>query len=365
VNSFIYNRLHQSRRRRAFTLVELLVVIAIIGILVALLLPAVQSAREAARRVACVNSIKQIGIALHNFEGTNGRLPPGLTQFANPRSGTSVHAFLLPYLEQGNIADQWQWDSSDLSQSNAQVLKNTQGGQQALSATVLPVFLCPSDQFAENPFQTTSTYVDAPQRGVWYAATSYAANSGTTGFWPQYNYLYDGMFSIVGASSRLPLVQNAKGGEKNRLVGYRFSQIVDGLSNTIAFGEKYHVDPVHERLWGSGCQDKLREPLHKWSGWACSGGWDCTGHIMGAMYYTSVSGGLPVPPINHRMRNNAACDYTEHDNRVQAWGSAHAGGANFLFGDGVVQFLSDSVDRKVFRAAALRREGEVVDADLL
>ncbi len=352
-------------RAHGFTLVELLVVIAIIGVLVALLLPAIQAARESARRITCANSLKQIGLALHSFENSNRRLPPAITQFASPRSGTSVHAFLLPYIEENSLADRWNWDNSNVNGSNQNVMKNLDGGSKALSATVIPTYICPSDFFAENPFQLTSTYVDAPKPGSWFAATSYAANAGTTGFWPQYNFKYDGMFSIVGQKSRLPLVTFAKSGEIDALNGYRLPQIIDGLSNTIAFGEKYHVDPKHEALWAGGCQSNMREPLHKWSGWACIGGWDCTGHVMGALYYQSVSSaGIPIPPINHRMSDRETCSYTNHDNRVACWGSGHTGGANFVFGDGAVQLLADEISRNIFQAAALRADGQLLSSEL-
>jgi prepilin-type N-terminal cleavage/methylation domain-containing protein/prepilin-type processing-associated H-X9-DG protein len=353
------------RQIRGFTLVELLVVIAIIGILVALLLPAIQAARESARRISCANNLKQIGLAIHNFEIAKRYMPPGMTQFASPRSGTSVHTFLLPYIEENALADEWTWDNTNIAGSNAAVQKNLDGGNKALSATIVPTYICPSDFFPENPFQTSSTYVDAPRPNSWFAATSYAANAGTTGFWPQYNFKYDGMFSIVGQKSRLPLVNNAKSGEVDKLKGYRFPQVLDGLSNTIAFGEKYHVDPRHEALWASGCQSDMREPLHKWAGWACIGGWDCTGHVMGAMYYQTVSSvGTPIPPINHRMSDRETCSYTNHDNRVGAWGSGHTGGANFVFGDGAIQFLANEIDRSVFQAAALRADGQILSDEL-
>jgi len=348
--------------RAAFTLVELLVVIAIIGILIALLLPAIQAARESARRITCTNNLKQVGIAIHTFEGVKRYMPPGLTQFQNPRAlGTPVHAFLLSGMEEHAIADRWVFDNPDLRGSNARVQDNLAGGRNAITAAVIPSFVCPSDFFEQNPFQTSSTYTDAPPSGSWFGATSYAANAGTTGFWPQYNFRFDGMFSIVG-NIRYPLdslaTQFAKQGEVGGLKGYKFIHVLDGLSKTIAFGEKYHVDPRHEALWNSGCQSTMREPLHKWSGWGCIGGWDCTGHIMGARYYSRAA----IPPINYRMRPNDPCDYTPHDDRIAAWGSGHVGGANFVFGDCAVQFLPNDIDSTVFKNLALRKNESVKEA---
>ena len=238
------------------------------------------------------------------------------------------------------------------------------GGPAALSATIIPLYLCPSDGFTANPFQTTSSYREAPPKGIWLAASSYAANTGTTGFWPSYSYQYDGMFSLVGHPSRLPRSENAQLGELGGLKGYRLNQIEDGLSKTIAFGEKYHIDPVHDAFWETDCSYYMREPLYQWSGWACGGKWDCTGHVFGAMYYSPVVFGRAVPPINHRMSPHDPCDYATHDNRVGGWGSGHPGGASFVFGDGSVRFLTNRVDLTVFRAAALRSDGEILDVDL-
>ena len=123
-----------SQRPRGFTLVELLVVIAIIGILIALLLPAVQAAREAARRLQCTNSLKQIGLAIHNYESTHRKYPPS---GAGPPGPSPLHhgffTFLLPYLEQGAIHDQYHWDQDWYTALN-----------QTATETDIGLLFCPS-----------------------------------------------------------------------------------------------------------------------------------------------------------------------------------------------------------------------------
>ena len=139
------SRNRSGRCPKAFTLVELLVVIAIIGILVSLLLPAVQAAREAARRMSCSNNLKQMGLALHNFQLQNNRFPPSwkATQPSSSGSidGWSTHALLLPFLEQGNVADHVDFQASYKLARTINV-----GGQEIpLSALRISTYLCPSE----------------------------------------------------------------------------------------------------------------------------------------------------------------------------------------------------------------------------
>jgi prepilin-type N-terminal cleavage/methylation domain-containing protein len=144
-------------RRNAFTLVELLVVIAIIGILIALLLPAVQGAREAARRSACVNNMKQIGLAMHQHHDTHGRLPYAVTTCCSEPGGTWVN-LILPFLEQQPLADQFDLSLNMFAAPNA-----------AAAQVIIPVMICPSDPTASRPvLPNRFPHNVSPQLGLWY-----------------------------------------------------------------------------------------------------------------------------------------------------------------------------------------------------
>ena len=150
-----------SYSRRGLTLVELLVVIAVIGILVALLLPAVQAARESARRTHCANNLKQLAVAAHNYHDTRGSIPPAFILVPTPSGsfagGTTLWVELFPYLEEQNL--QWAWDYSDYR-------NNLRGGRNATSAHVIEVLLCPSHPRLENPVDWTNVSQHWPVSGL-------------------------------------------------------------------------------------------------------------------------------------------------------------------------------------------------------
>jgi prepilin-type N-terminal cleavage/methylation domain-containing protein/prepilin-type processing-associated H-X9-DG protein len=206
-----------ARRSRGFTLVELLVVIAIIGILVALLLPAVQAAREAARRVSCLNNVTQTGLALHNFEFHFEALPPGVTNsdgpIRNEAEGTHVSWIvkILPYLEQNPLAQRFDQEAGAYADKNAQV-----------RATQIRTLLCPSDPgLATNKEGTV-------------ARSSYAG-------------CYHDVEAPINDDNHGLLFLNSK---------VRYSQIYDGSSSTILLGEA--LTAVDGLGWVSGTRDTLR-----------------------------------------------------------------------------------------------------------
>lgn len=192
--------------QRAFTLVELLVVIAIIGVLIALMLPAVQGARESARRSQCGNNLRQLALALHQFEAANRVFPKGVELLR----GWTFQARALPYLEQNARYDQIDWDAKDCWQANVDA------GGHGIPSQPLPVMNCPSDPLAG------SLYDD----GEWgfYAKGSYM---GVTGSRPMLSY--DGMLYV------------------NSTV--RMAECTDGASNTLLVGERGVINDDHDRPW--------------------------------------------------------------------------------------------------------------------
>ena len=313
-----------SSRRRAFTLIELLVVIAIIAILIALLLPAVQQAREAARRTQCKSQLKQIALAIHNYESTHTCFPPGQIRvsFATaPRvRGWSMYVQLLPYFEQGPLYSQWDF---------ANPLANETNGN---TAKILPVLLCPSATLSQNPFTKPS--------GVRYALTSYGGNGGTQSH-PPASTSGDGLFAGSGPPiTTPPTVQHGL---------IRIRDVIDGTSSTLLLGERNHVDSVYDSFFASGA---TTNPIGGWGFWASSGG-------QLALTDLTMSS---FAPINFKMPAGLAptANSPEEILRLNSFGSQHTGGAQFALVDGSVRFVSENLDRNVLRALSTRAGGEVV-----
>lgn len=314
-----------------FTLVELLVVIAVIGVLAALLLPAVQSAREAGRRTQCANQLRQLGLATLSFVDAKQEFPPGIEQWyfsdAVSHRGVPLFAFLLPYLEEANVLVEWDY---------VDPMNNTAGGAMAKTAIVLPLLLCPSDEILANPIVTED-------RAWTYALTSYGGNGGTRSFMPE-RATADGIFHTVGPASQPQQNQRA----------VRPRDVTDGLSKTLLFGERSHADAnyatFNAALWG--------EPLAEWGWWSASTSRKMIGHV-------TLSALVPINfrlPFNYEERNGqsppansfASFDREWDDRRICAYGSEHSGGANFVFADGSGRFLADEMALAALQAISTR-----------
>ncbi len=280
-------------------------VIAIIGVLVGLLLPAVQAAREAARRMQCSNNLKQIGLALHNYESTHKRFPPGVVQQqADPQfvpGGTAANtvndteswgwgALLLPFLEQGALYDQ-------CGIGRGALLQNV---STTLARTPVVAYRCPSDTAP-----AVRTNVGFTVRFGQWATSNYKGNCSHRGCGVSGFQRFVLAFQCTG-----------EGGTPN---GLPISQITDGTSNTIAVGEIAWI-----RRLSTGTE--LRYQASVWAGCMQGQQGNCVDDVL-------ASGRAA---INHQV-NNA-------DQLAESFSSLHTGGAQFVLADGSVQFYSDNID---------------------
>lgn len=286
------------RRPRAFTLVELLVVIAIIGVLVALLLPAVQAARESARRMRCSNQLKQMGLAMHNYADTHKAFPIG-HMFRGPfdgnpndeKGGTGFGwgSAILPYIEQGTMYDQFDFR---LPITNTSSSKNL-----TLAQTHLPMFTCPSDFKPKN--WTDGAVTNSATSSYKGCGTSYDGwQGGAVGATPNRNR-FNGMFD-----------------RDNRGTSLRFAEIVDGTSNQFM---------IAEARWKMDANGRNRGRIF--------GATDQTDGAVGASNALLLNGQWQM--------NWTAAEGNPQPHRTVA--SNHPAGAMLCLADGSVRFVSENI----------------------
>ena len=319
-----------SRGQRAFTLVELLVVIAIIGVLIALLLPAVQAAREAARRTQCMNNLKNLGLALHNHLSTHkdfpaGRLGCDATMSGvcrgvplEDRVGPTAFVMILPFMEQQNLYDQFSFDKFKMGPWVTETSLNTSWiarYEQAIGSRP-SVFVCPSDD-AEPCCEVTFDRVvvgnsHALTPDVCAATGNYALSFGTNGP-PETNYSF---------------VKQGNTGAFVYLTRFREPEFTDGLTATIFVGEAIETSTINGAIvWSLGYRySSLRTTLNP----------------------INTPPGEGIVSTLYSRRFNAAFQ------------SQHPGGAQFLFGDGHVSLLLESIDLDTYDALATRAGGEPI-----
>ena len=355
-----------ARSRQGFTLVELLVVIAIIGILVGLLLPAVQAAREAARRMQCSNNLKQLGLAMHNYHDAYNRFAMSATatrdatglnpiDYRDPRWSTTWSAAILPYIEQGNLWNQW---------SSALGFKDTVA-QRAVIATNLVAMQCPSDPMADGKTLTVG--------GVEYARINYGANHGGGNY---HRETVPGRFGGVTETPNWSAFGITAGTNRGMFAASlgalawsaKLGDITDGTSNSVMFGEIIQA--------GVGFSDDNR------ASWGQAGG----AFISAFNHATPNQGpdfiaGPNAPAVNAAGFNTlfrdcwAYCSnlgynkikpYSCNDRYLvthieggMASRSWHTGGVQVVLGDGSVHFASENIDRVIWRAMLTIQGGEV------
>ncbi len=358
------------RRRWGFTLVELLVVIAIIGILVALLLPAIQAAREAARRTQCINNEKQLGLACLNFDSSYRHLPIGLQIHDPPTfADTTFFIQLLPYIEQTALSDRWKipdpnWSGGRPESAFDNDPNVTSDPNTSRAATFIPDFICPSDRFEQNPFQIDSG--GSPANGAlsgYYSGSSYAGNYGEGSYYfgsALFPVIPNGALFLTGKSSSLykatPCAATANDMPSGvydcnhqNLTPVALRKITDGTSHTLLIGEKFHEDPLFDTWTTNNSGFKM----YQVSAWAWAGGVKGTAHLF-------ASAAVPInSQVQDFLTSPTQTSLLAQDSRFNAWGSGHPGGANFLFCDGSARFFSDSLNLTTLAQLSTRAGGEV------
>jgi prepilin-type N-terminal cleavage/methylation domain-containing protein/prepilin-type processing-associated H-X9-DG protein len=320
----------QSTKQRGFTLVELLVVIAIIGILVALLLPAVQAAREAARRQQCVNNLRQIGLAVLNYESTKGTLPYGskwqLSGQAEPGLWTVE---VMPFMEEQSVVD-----SLDLKQ-----FLNSTLNQAFIANAVLPGFTCPSDSRSATPIllnrRTLLNRNPPTAQGLWYTASMGPTIPDQCEFIPESRrsgeVCMGCAFGTEGVNACAPCVGNSRVAclDDRRMVGaigrtsqgVELREVTDGTSHTYLAGETipWHTD------------------------------WNC----LFCENFPVASTHIPLNLLTENYEGEQNSYWTS-----SGFKSFHPGGVNMVLVDGSVSFFSETIDYYVYNAYGTRAGAE-------
>jgi prepilin-type N-terminal cleavage/methylation domain-containing protein len=314
------------KRCSAFTLIELLVVIAIIGVLIALLLPAVQAAREAARRAQCVNNFKQIMLAIHNF-GINNKdqlPPPNFYQVMNQTTMNtcqgSAHYAILPYLEQNTIFLNFTVDRPDAGYGNQ--LASTGGGAVNLA---LGVFSCPSD-----PTNNNGRAVGGPNDGKWGLSCC------------SYNLV---LFGGGGAVTGL-----------NKSCQYTIGTIPDGSSNTLGLGEQIGGYPASFGTSGFSGE----EAYNTWA-WPAVG----TQGLAGGATYGPYSPDPAYCPGGSLFGSNFPLPQSGNPNSIltTTFSSVHPGIINAAMMDGSVRAIKTSINQRTWNSILVPDDGGIISAD--
>lgn len=347
--------------RRGFTLIELLVVIAIIGVLVGLLLPAVQKVRESANRLQCSNNLKQLGLAMHSYESVNRVFPPsyitntritgtayGISygdEYRNGPPGWAWGTLLLPYLEQDNLYKQFRLDLPCWAPENAEPARNK-----------LKMFLCPSATGGNDGFDVQKKGSDhrhgvpmtrSDGSRILFAHSHYVTNAGIHQPWGRtidYCFDYDTPEPIPGLSqpARIdgPFYPNSR---------ISTARVTDGLSNTVFLGE--HSSYLSNKTWVGVVPWAVTPPRLDLRPWPSENN--------GAGCLVGVHSG-PDTHDHPEVIIHAPNDPFGHTDEM--WGE-HGMGCNVLFGDGSVRFITTFIKPNTWVALSTRDGGEAISGD--
>ncbi len=310
-----------SKRQKGFTLVELLVVIAIIGILIALLLPAVQAAREAARRVNCTNNLKQIGLALHIYHDSAGHMPAGWIGIntVNSPTGWGWAAAILPNMEQASFAEDTLYKALPIGHADNEVARKA----------VFANFRCPSDKGKDTSDIHGLTVGTSNYVGVFGGYDPTSSTSGAT-----YGSLSLALTNAVTSGAQ------AKGNGAfyhNSRVSFR--DMRDGTSNTLVVGERATIEVPNS---------STSEVYYStWVGYVDGGASSADVQNVARCLGVALTSPNPEPDTNNNYFR-------------QEFSSPHAGVAQFLIGDGSVRTVNDEVEQSIYRAICTVNEGEQV-----
>jgi prepilin-type N-terminal cleavage/methylation domain-containing protein/prepilin-type processing-associated H-X9-DG protein len=362
-----FSRDRRNEIARGFTLVELLVVIAIIGILVALLLPAIQAARAAAQRTQCQNNLKNIALAVLNYESSKRELPIGsINAKGEQQSGLGWPVQILPYVEESTVSEQAIEQYKTIGDAYSE-----NAAMAALNGLLLPMYLCPSDGDIRTAREKFGSSALAQARkgmsycgvtGSYFARTGVCPNNRTAG-----QYCVFGGTALFGANNYDGLIIQDW--------PVALKQVTDGTSKTLLIGERWY----QMRAWMIGAYWK--NPLN-----ATVGGGD--GRRPGVPTSSSLEGPQPNTaffasknlsdkvPINHNVHTGC---YIDHQNDLGdrptvandvprtlsvndlPFSSFHSGGVNFSYGDGSVRFMPDDIDTRLYLALGSRNGDEAVN----
>jgi prepilin-type N-terminal cleavage/methylation domain-containing protein/prepilin-type processing-associated H-X9-DG protein len=315
--------------RVGFTLIELLVVIAVISVLIGLMLPALQRAREAANRAKCANNLKQIGLACHNYEGDHGTLPPSasvlvVSPLGGHKGGEATWAVLvLPYVEQENAYRQWDLSLAYYQQTDAARL------------AIVPIYFCPTKR-------SPSTPPTASKWGDWAIPPHFGPGSGPIG--PNVPGALSDYSASVGSMLDMESPYDLYGGRHGAFrvgTGVRFASFTDGLSNTIMIGEKC----IWWYRFGNAPQDN--SVYHDI-------GYGSSTRAAGPLFPLTTDRYPTKPPPGTPGVDPSETEY------LWSFGSWHIGVVPFVFADGHVANLPEGIDPNILALLSVANDGQVI-----